>query len=190
MSSVTSSEAENSGRFTLLVLTLTPFLLILALTLIGCGQQPIEVAPEGAAPGIQTAIGPIPGSGQAPAVRPNPYVGNAMAASEGYKYFSWYNCSGCHGVHGGGGMGPSLRDAVWIYGGSPDHVFASISEGRSKGMPSWATKIPEDQIWKIVTYIEGLNTPNEIDPPTVPLVTQQAQQASANPAESQPSPKP
>lgn len=146
---------------------------MLALALVGCGQQPLEVAPTGAAPGVQTAVGPVPGGGQTPPVRPNPYAGNAMAATEGYKLFQWYNCSGCHGLHGGGGMGPSLRDSVWIYGGSPDKVFASIAQGRSKGMPSWASKIPQDQIWKIVAYIETLRTPTEIDPPTMPLVQQQ-----------------
>ncbi len=146
---------------------------VLALALVSCGQQPLEVAPAGAAPGIQTAVGPVPGGGPTPPGRPSPYAGNTVAASEGYKLFQWYNCSGCHGVHGGGGMGPSLRDSVWIYGGSPDHVFASIAEGRSKGMPSWATKIPQDQIWKIVAYIETLRTPSEVDAPTMPLVQQQ-----------------
>lgn len=162
---------------------------LLALALLGCGQQPLEVAPEGAASATETAVGPIPGSGQPLPVRSNPFAGNAMAATEGYQFFSSYNCSGCHGVHGGGGMGPSLRDPVWIYGSSPDHVFASISEGRSNGMPSWGTKIPEEQIWKIVTYIKMLNTSTEIDPPTFPLRTQQAHEASANrPASKSPQP--
>lgn len=151
----------------------------LALGLIGCGQQPIEVAPAGAASATRTSVGPIPGSGQPLPVRSNPYADNPTAANEGHQFFSWYNCSGCHGVHGGGGMGPSLRDAVWIYGGSPEHVFASISEGRSNGMPSWGTKIPEQQIWKIVAYIETMNTPSEIDPPTLPLTTQQEHEAIA-----------
>ncbi|HTW63568.1 MAG TPA: c-type cytochrome [Bryobacteraceae bacterium] len=146
---------------------------VLALGLLGCGQQPLEVAPSGAAPAIETAVGPIPGGGEAPPVRSNPFAGNQTAASEGHKLFGWYNCSGCHGVYGGGGMGPNLRDPVWIYGGSPDEVYASISEGRANGMPSWAMKIPEEQIWKIVTYIGTLNTPSEIDPPDLALVVQQ-----------------
>lgn len=153
----------------------------LALALSGCRQQPMEVAPEGAAPAMDTAVGPIPGGGQPLPVRSNPYAGNQTAATEGKKLFGWYNCSGCHGVYGGGGMGPNLRDPVWIYGSSPEKVFASISQGRSNGMPSWATKIPEEQIWKIVTYIETLNTPSEIDPPDLALVAQQEHEAGANP---------
>jgi hypothetical protein len=35
-------------------------------------------------------------------------------------------------------------------------------------MPAWGTKIPEDQIWKLVTYIQTLNTSQEVDPPLVP----------------------
>lgn len=163
----------------------------LALSLMGCGQQPLEVAPAGAASATETAVGPIPGSGKPLPVRSNPYENNPTAANEGYQFFSWYNCSGCHGVHGGGGMGPSLRDPVWIYGGSPDHVFASISQGRSDGMPSWGTKIPEQQIWKIVAYIKTMNTPSEIDPPTMPLATQQEHEASAKSAASSlPAPQP
>lgn len=143
----------------------------------GCAQQPLEVSPAGAAPAIQAAVGPIPGGGQPSATRSNPYAGNAVAAEEGEKLFDWYNCSGCHAEHGGGGMGPSLRDAEWIYGGSPAQIYASIAEGRSKGMPSWATKIPQEQVWKLVTYIETLNTPDEVDPARVPLSVPQEPEA-------------
>jgi cytochrome c oxidase cbb3-type subunit 3 len=62
-------------------------------------------------------------------------------------------------------MGPSLRDSLWYYGGDPPHIYASIAEGRQHGMPSWGSKIPSDDIWKIVTYIKSLRTPYEPDPP-------------------------
>ena len=65
-------------------------------------------------------------------------------------------------------MGPSLRDPVWIYGSAPAQIFSSIAEGRGKGMPAWGSKIPQDQIWKLVTYIKTLNTSQEVDPPLVP----------------------
>lgn len=159
---------------------------LLLLALVGCGQQPLEVAPEGAAPAIDTAVGPIPGGAQPTAVRANPYAGNPTAASEGHKLFNWYNCAGCHGAYAGGGMGPNLRDPVWIYGGKPEKIFASIAQGRSNGMPSWATKIPENQIWKIVAYIETLDTPAEIDPPDLALVAQQ--EHGTGPSTAPPSP--
>jgi cytochrome c oxidase cbb3-type subunit 3 len=62
-------------------------------------------------------------------------------------------------------MGPSLRDEQWIYGNSDAHVFSSISEGRAHGMPAWGTRVNQDQIWKLVTYVKTLRTPLEGDPP-------------------------
>ena len=142
---------------------------LMALCAIGCKQQPLAAAPTGAPPGVRIPVGPIPGPGNNLTSLPtNPFAGNQVALVEGRRLFIWYNCYGCHGGHGGGGMGPSLRDPVWLYGGDPAHIYASISEGRGKGMPAWGTKIPEEQIWKIVAYIGSLRTPNEPDPPLVP----------------------
>jgi cytochrome c oxidase cbb3-type subunit 3 len=95
----------------------------------------------------------------------NPYAQNQVALQEGRRLFVWYNCAGCHGGHAGGGMGPSLRDQVWIYGDSDAHVFSSIAQGRAHGMPAWGTKLPEEQIWKLVAYVKSLRTPLEPDPP-------------------------
>jgi cytochrome c oxidase cbb3-type subunit 3 len=91
-----------------------------------------------------------------------------VAIAEGRKLFLWYNCAGCHGGHAGGGMGPSLRDPVWLYGSSDAQIFDSIAQGRAHGMPAWGTKVPEQQIWKLVVYIKSLRTPQEPDPPMVP----------------------
>ena len=66
-------------------------------------------------------------------------------------------------------MGPSLRDPVWLYGNSDEQIYDSIAEGRSKGMPAWGSKIPQDQIWEIVAYIKSMRTPAEPDPPVEPV---------------------
>jgi cytochrome c oxidase cbb3-type subunit 3 len=95
----------------------------------------------------------------------NPFADNAVALTEGRTLFVQYNCAGCHGGHAGGGMGPSLRDVVWIYGNSDAHIFDSIAEGRAHGMPAWGTKLPQEQIWKLVAYIQSLRTPQEPQPP-------------------------
>jgi cytochrome c oxidase cbb3-type subunit 3 len=149
-----------------IALVLAPLLGMLALA--GCSSRPLEAAPAGAAPAIRTAVGPIPGSAVQPQTVSDPYNGNSVAIAEGRKLFLWYNCAGCHGGHAGGGMGPSLRDPVWLYGSSDAQVFDSIAQGRSKGMPAWGTKVPEQQIWKLVVYIKSLRTPQEPDPPMVP----------------------
>jgi cytochrome c oxidase cbb3-type subunit 3 len=97
----------------------------------------------------------------------NPYEGNAYATSEGQRLYGWYNCSGCH-FRGGGGIGPALMDDVWIYGKEPGNVFATIVEGRPNGMPAWRGKIPEYQIWQIVTYVESLQADRGISSPPGP----------------------
>ena len=134
-------------------------------TLGGCDRGGPSLAAAGTLPQNAWFIGPQPGPDRAlPTVR-NPYDGDRTVLAEGRRLFNWYNCAGCHGDHAGGGMGPSLRDSLWYYGGDPSSIFASIAQGRQHGMPSWGTKIPQDQIWKIVTYIKSLRTPDEPDPP-------------------------
>jgi cytochrome c oxidase cbb3-type subunit 3 len=85
----------------------------------------------------------------------NPYEGNAYAISQGQQLFEQYNCSGCH-FHGGGGIGPPLMDAEWIYGSSPANIFSTISEGRPNGMPSYGGHIPVYQIWQLTTYVRAV----------------------------------
>lgn len=131
-------------------------------------QTPPRQAAAGAAPPVATSVGPIPGGTAAPPYRTNPLAGDPVALQDGRRLFNWYNCSGCHGGHAGGGMGPSLRDPVWLYGNRDDQIFDSIAAGRSNGMPAWGTKIPEHQIWELVAYIKSMRTPQEPDPPVEP----------------------
>lgn len=136
-----------------------------AIALSGCQRQPSEVAAAGAASPVDVPIGPIPGPGMQGAGPTNPFDQNSVALMEGRRLFVRYNCSGCHGGHAGGGMGPSLRDPVWIYGGSDAHIFSSIAQGRANGMPSWGNEIPQEEIWKIVAYVKSMRTPAEPEPP-------------------------
>jgi cytochrome c oxidase cbb3-type subunit 3 len=85
----------------------------------------------------------------------NPYEGNAYAISEGERLFTFYNCVYCHG-HGGGAIGPALMDRSWLYGETPGQVYESIARGRPNGMPAWGTRLPEFQIWYLVTYVRSL----------------------------------
>lgn len=123
----------------------------------GTGMSAVSVTAAGVLPGIhpQVTFG---------AIR-NPYTGNVQAERDGRQLFLMYNCVGCHGGRAGGGMGPSLRDSAWIYGNSDADLFATITEGRPAGMPTWGGKIPEDQIWKLIAYIRTLRTKGEPDPP-------------------------
>jgi cytochrome c oxidase cbb3-type subunit 3 len=85
----------------------------------------------------------------------------------GRQLFTGMNCAGCHSGYAGGGMGPSLRDSLWIYGNSDAQIFSTIAEGRPYGMPAWAGRLQDDQIWRLVAYIRTLGTGNEpVKPPT------------------------
>lgn len=134
---------------------------------VSCKTSTTSVA-SSSAPPVPTSVGPIPGPPTTPPERPNPLNGDPVALQDGRRLFDWYNCSGCHGGHAGGGMGPSLRDPVWLYGDRDDQIFDSIAEGRSKGMPAWGSRIPEHQIWELVAYIKSMGTPQEPDPPVEP----------------------
>lgn len=137
-------------------------------TSVAAGAATISASAVGATTTIANAVGPIPGAPSNVHYRTNPYATDPVALQDGRRLFDWYNCSGCHGGHAGGGMGPSLRDPVWLYGNRDDQIFASIAQGRSQGMPAWGSKIPESQIWELVAYIKSMGTPLEPDPPIEP----------------------
>lgn len=86
----------------------------------------------------------------------NPFAGDAAARQEGYRLYVKMNCAGCHGYRGEGGIGPSLADRSWRYGGTPVAIFKSLYEGRSQGMPAWNPVMPPAELWKIVAWIESL----------------------------------
>jgi len=145
----------------------------LALMLLGipmCDRHPPDVTGTTGAMPVSFVVGPTPGPPIKAGPGDNPFAPDEATLNAGRLYFQRYNCGGCHGDHAGGGMGPSLRDDDWIYGGKPGQIFSSIAEGRAHGMPAWGTKLPDDVIWKLVSYIASLRTPSEPDQPdqTVP----------------------
>jgi cytochrome c oxidase cbb3-type subunit 3 len=86
----------------------------------------------------------------------NEYEENAYALSQGQQLFEHFNCVGCH-AHGGGDKGPALIDDKWIYGSDPDQIFATIIQGRPRGMPAFRGKIANYQVWQIVAYVRSLS---------------------------------
>lgn len=139
----------------------------------GCHRASTTTSVAANGPAIHASpVGPIPGATEPVSYPLNPLGGDPVALQDGRRLFNWYNCSGCHGGHAGGGMGPSLRDPIWLYGDRDDQLFDTIAHGRSKGMPAWGTKIPRQQIWELVAYIKSLGTANEPDPPVEPTEEQ------------------
>jgi cytochrome c oxidase cbb3-type subunit III len=86
------------------------------------------------------------------------YYENADAVNSGKRLFGQYNCSGCHS-NGGGGMGPSLMDDEWIYGGRLEQIHQTLVEGRPNGMPAWGGKIPDQQLWQLAAYVRSMSLP-------------------------------
>ena len=79
------------------------------------------------------------------------------AIAEGKRLYVYFHCADCHGANGGGAMGPPLMDQKWIYGGEPDNIYDTITKGRPNGMPSWGGRIPEYQIWELVSFVRSLS---------------------------------
>lgn len=104
--------------------------------------------------GNQPAM-PLQGAVRSPLRVTSPYDGNAYAVAQGKRLYRWYNCNGCHSM-GGGGIGPALVDEKWKYGGDPASIFATITQGRPGGMPSFGGHIPDDQVWQIVAYVRSM----------------------------------
>jgi cytochrome c oxidase cbb3-type subunit 3 len=112
-------------------------------------------------------------------VRAAHYGENAFHLSEGQRLYEDFNCSGCH-AHGGGDIGPPLMDDEWIYGGQAEQIVATIAQGRPNGMPSFANKLTEQQMWQLAAYVRSLSgnvpkdaassrgdTMSSIEPPTL-----------------------
>jgi cytochrome c oxidase cbb3-type subunit 3 len=93
------------------------------------------------------------------------YYDNPDAVTAGKRLFQQYNCSGCHS-NGGGGMGPSLMDGEWIYGGRLEQIHQTLVEGRPNGMPAWGGKIPDPQLWQISAYVRSLSLPQTLSAQT------------------------
>ena len=89
------------------------------------------------------------------------YYDNAEAVNTGKRLFGQYNCSGCHS-NGGGGMGPSLMDGAWIYGGRLEQIHQTLVEGRPNGMPTWGGKIPDQQLWQLSAYVRSMSLPETL----------------------------
>ena len=141
---------------------------VLSLITAGCQRERRDFvqAPDMSNAAQATSVSELhPANLPAPKPVSSTYSESAYDVNEGKRLFDWYNCSGCH-FHGGGGIGPPLMDAEWLYGDAPQNIYASIVEGRPNGMPSFAGKIPEYQVWQLVAYVRSMSgqLPKDVSP--------------------------
>jgi cytochrome c oxidase cbb3-type subunit 3 len=107
-----------------------------------------------------------PGLAQQQAEVTSPYQNNAWGMGEGKRLYAAYNCAPCHGVNGGGAIGPPLIDDRWIYGARADQIYATISQGRPDGMPSFGGHVTTQQIWQLVAYVQSMS--GQVTPTSAP----------------------
>jgi cytochrome c oxidase cbb3-type subunit III len=68
------------------------------------------------------------------------------------------NCAQCHGSDAGGGKGfPNLRDHDWLYGGDPDVIKDSITNGRNGIMPPLGSVLGDDGVKNVANYVRSLS---------------------------------
>ena len=68
------------------------------------------------------------------------------------------NCAQCHGSDArGAGSFPNLTDEHWLYGGEPEQIQQSITEGRHGIMPPWGSQIKPAEASDIAQYVRSLS---------------------------------
>jgi cytochrome c oxidase cbb3-type subunit 3 len=85
-------------------------------------------------------------------------AGDANAMAIGERLFM-NNCAQCHGSDARGSKSfPNLADADWLYGGSPDKIRETITQGRKGLMPPMAAAVgTPDDVRNVAHYVLSLS---------------------------------
>jgi cytochrome c oxidase cbb3-type subunit 3 len=82
---------------------------------------------------------------------------NKDAHEMGQRLFLTY-CSQCHQSDAKGAKGfPNLTDGDWLYGGTPEAIEATISNGRAGVMPGWEPILGADGVKEVANYVMSLS---------------------------------
>jgi cytochrome c oxidase cbb3-type subunit III len=101
---------------------------------------------------------------------------NADILAEG-KAVVMANCTPCHLASLRGksenpqAIGPDLTDQIWIHGGHPTDLLATVTNGvPAKGMPTWGPVLGAKRVSQAVAYVLSFHKEGEpiIDAATVP----------------------
>ncbi len=67
------------------------------------------------------------------------------------------NCATCHGSEAKGARGfPNLTDQDWLWGGSPETIQASITNGRNGLMPPMGAVLGEEGVRETAVFVQSL----------------------------------
>jgi cytochrome c oxidase cbb3-type subunit 3 len=68
------------------------------------------------------------------------------------------NCATCHGSDARGAKGfPNLSTGVWLYGGAPEVIQATITNGRNGVMPALGAALGDPGLDNVVAYVLSLS---------------------------------
>jgi cytochrome c oxidase cbb3-type subunit 3 len=83
---------------------------------------------------------------------------NPKAMAIGERLFA-NNCAGCHGSDARGGKGfPNLTDKDWLWGGTPERIKETITNGRTGMMPPIAAAVGTAQdVRNVANYVLSLS---------------------------------
>ncbi|HSH06733.1 MAG TPA: cytochrome-c oxidase, cbb3-type subunit III [Burkholderiales bacterium] len=82
---------------------------------------------------------------------------NAEAMATAQRLFL-NHCAQCHASDGGGSRGfPNLTDKVWQWGGTPEAIKMTITEGRVGVMPPWGPVLGEQGAKDVAHYVLSLS---------------------------------
>ncbi len=88
---------------------------------------------------------------------------DAAKAELGAKLFN-QNCVACHGADGKGNQAlgaPNLTDDIWLYGGEPQDIRATLRNGRNGVMPAQKELLKADRIHLLAAYVYSLSLEQE-----------------------------
>jgi cytochrome c oxidase cbb3-type subunit 3 len=82
---------------------------------------------------------------------------NGEALAIGQKLFL-NNCAQCHASDAGGSRGfPNLTDMEWLWGGTPEAIKTSITEGRMGMMPAWGQALGGEKVKDVANFVRSLS---------------------------------
>lgn len=80
-----------------------------------------------------------------------------QAREMGQRLFLNY-CAQCHASDARGGKGfPDLTDKDWLYGGEPETIVATITNGRTAMMPAWGKILGDEATHNLADYVASLS---------------------------------
>jgi cytochrome c oxidase cbb3-type subunit 3 len=79
------------------------------------------------------------------------------AREMGKRLFLTY-CQQCHGSDARGAKGfPNLTDNDWLWGGEPDRIVETITQGRQAAMPTWGAALGAESVKDVANYVRSLS---------------------------------